>query len=80
MVTNHTTRDSAGSYLDKLYGLVFIPAVYLANLVRIWFMFFFVSKFGLYYYDFVHATLWSWGLILTILVFWVIWIRVFKAT
>ena len=66
------------SLRKKLHGLIFIPLVYLVNLIRIWFMFYFVSSFGLLYYDLVHATLWSWGLILTIIAFWVVWIRVFK--
>ena len=66
------------SLRKKLYGLVFIPIVYMVNLLRIWFMFYFVSGFGLLYYDIVHAIVWSWGLIFVILVFWVIWMRFFK--
>ena len=66
------------SLRKKMRGLVLIPAVYLVNLLRIWFMFLFVSDFGLAYYDIVHATVWSWGLILTVLIFWVVWMRFFK--
>ncbi len=66
------------SMRKKLHGLVLIPAVYIVNLLRIWFMFLFVSDFGLAYYDIVHATIWSWGLILTVLVLWVVWMRFFK--
>jgi exosortase/archaeosortase family protein len=66
------------SLRKELRGLVLIPAVYIVNLFRIWFMFLFVSDFGLAYYDIVHATIWSWGLILTVLVFWGVWMRFFK--
>lgn len=59
----------------KLYGLVFIPIVYLINLVRIWFMFWFVYNYGVTYYSIVHATIWSWGLIATIIALWLIWIK-----
>ncbi|MFH0832448.1 MAG: archaeosortase/exosortase family protein [Candidatus Aenigmatarchaeota archaeon] len=61
----------------KLYGLALIPVVYAVNIARIWFMFFYVSSFGTAHYQFVHATVWSWGLILTILVLWVVWMRRF---
>jgi exosortase/archaeosortase family protein len=66
------------SLRKRLAGLVFIPLVYLVNLLRIWFMFYFVANFGLAHYTIVHATIWSWGLILTILIFWIVWIRFFK--
>ena len=49
------------SLRKRLYGLVFIPLVYLVNLLRIWFMFYFVSSFGLLYYNIVHTLVWSWG-------------------
>ena len=66
------------SLRKKLYGLVFIPLVYFVNMLRIWFMFYFVSGFGLLYYNIVHAIIWSWGLIVVILVFWVMWMKIFK--
>jgi exosortase/archaeosortase family protein len=68
------------SLRKKLYGLVLIPLVYLANILRIWFMFYFVSNFGLLYYDIVHSLVWSWGLILIILILWVVWMKTFRDT
>lgn len=59
----------------KMAGLVLIPAVYIINLIRIWFMFFFVSNFGVAYYSFVHATIWSLGLMAAVLGLWVLWLK-----
>ncbi len=59
----------------KIIGLAFIPLVYAVNILRIWFMFFFVHNFGAEGFPLVHATIWSWGLILTIIAFWVLWMR-----
>ena len=59
----------------KLYGLLFVPLIYIVNLLRIWFMFFFVANFGLAHYDILHSTIWSWGLIAAILIFWLVWMK-----
>jgi len=63
------------SWRKKLYGLFFLPIIYFINVLRIVFMFYAVHNFGAESFDFFHATLWSWGLIFTILLFWVIWLR-----
>ncbi len=59
----------------KLLGLLFLPLVYAVNLVRIWFMFYYVHVYGTAHYSVIHATIWSWGLIAAILLFWVAWMR-----
>jgi len=59
----------------KLAGLVLLPVIYSINLVRIWFMFFFASVYGLAYYSILHATIWSLGLITAILILWIIWLK-----
>lgn len=59
----------------KIIGLAFIPLVYLVNIFRIWFMFFFVYNYGTTGFPLIHATVWSWGLIITILVLWLIWMK-----
>lgn len=59
----------------KLYGLVLIPVIYIVNIVRIFFMFFYVRTFDLANYQLVHAVVWSWGLILIIFVLWLFWLR-----
>jgi len=61
----------------KLYGIALLPLVYAINIIRIWFMFFFVSKFGLAYFGIVHAVVWSWGLLIAVLLLWLVWIRRF---
>lgn len=61
----------------KLRGLVFVPLVYAANIVRIWLMFLAVHWYGTGVFPFLHTTLWSFGLIATILAFWVIWMKKF---
>jgi exosortase/archaeosortase family protein len=63
----------------KLKGLaVMIPAIFAVNLIRITFMFYYVNSFGLAYFEFVHAMIWSWGLIIAILAFWVIWLHHYR--
>ncbi len=59
----------------KLLGLVLVPIVFVINLLRILFMFFWVKTFDLAYYQTVHAVVWGWGLILTILVLWFVWMK-----
>lgn len=58
----------------KMYGLFLIPLVYLINILRIWFMFFIVT-INAGYFEIAHITIWSWGLIFTILLLWVIWMK-----
>ncbi len=60
----------------KAKGLVILlPALFAVNIARIVFMFHFARGFDLAYFELAHATIWSWGLIAAILVFWVIWIK-----
>lgn len=59
----------------KLEGLMLLPIIYAANVVRVWFMFFFVHNYGLDYYDLLHGTLWSWGMIVAVLALWLFWQR-----
>ena len=63
------------SWRKKFYGLFLLPIIYFINVLRIVFMFYAVHNFGAGSFDFFHATLWSWGLIFTILFLWVIWLR-----
>ncbi|MBI4014394.1 MAG: exosortase/archaeosortase family protein [Candidatus Aenigmarchaeota archaeon] len=57
----------------KLAGLSLLPLVYAVNVARVWFMFFFVHRFGLENYELVHGTLWSWGMIVFTLALWLSW-------
>ncbi|MBI4019544.1 MAG: archaeosortase/exosortase family protein [Candidatus Aenigmarchaeota archaeon] len=57
----------------RLAGLLLLPVLYVLNILRIWFMFFFVWVFGLEHYTLVHGTLWSWGSIASLLVLWFLW-------
>jgi exosortase/archaeosortase family protein len=59
----------------KLFGLVFIPIIYLVNIIRVWFMFWFVKAYDLAYFSIVHTLIWSWGLIIVILVLWILWMK-----
>jgi exosortase/archaeosortase family protein len=66
------------SMKQRLYGLAFfLPLIFIINIVRIAFMFYFVGVFGLAYYDLVHAVIWSWGLITVVMAFWIVWMRCF---
>jgi exosortase/archaeosortase family protein len=61
---------------DKKKGLVlFLPLIFVINILRIFFMFWFVQTYDLAYFGLVHTLIWSWGMIFTILIFWVIWLR-----
>lgn len=64
------------SLRKKLFGLLLLPVVYFVNILRIWFMFF-VATVNAAYFDIAHLTVWSWGLIFTILALWIIWMRKF---
>jgi len=59
----------------KLNAWIFIPLLYLANIMRVWFVFFFVSSFGVEKFEIIHKTLWSWGLIAVLLVCWIYWYK-----
>ncbi|MBI4170192.1 MAG: exosortase/archaeosortase family protein [Candidatus Aenigmarchaeota archaeon] len=60
----------------KAKGLVILlPALFAVNIGRILFMFHFARGLDLAYFDIVHATVWSWGLIFAILAFWTLWMR-----
>lgn len=60
----------------KLFGLTFFGILFLINLVRIWFMFWYVSAFDIAHYSLVHDLVWSWGLIFSILALWLAWAKV----
>ena len=60
---------------SKSKGFILIPIIYMINIFRTWFMFFFVSNYGIMHYEFVHSTLWSWGMIFSSLIIWYIWIN-----
>ncbi len=60
----------------KLKGLaVLLPAIYLANILRIVFLIWYVAAYDLAYFAIVHAVLWTWGLVFLILVSWALWIK-----
>jgi exosortase/archaeosortase family protein len=64
------------SMRDRAKGLaIFLPLIFIVNIVRIAFMFYFVQTAGLAYFDLVHAVIWSWGLIAVVLVCWLVWLR-----
>jgi exosortase/archaeosortase family protein len=73
MATNRTTKA-------KTLGLaIFLPLVFLVNIVRIFFMFLYVHTFDLAYYELVHAAVWSWGMIFAVLAFWTVWMKKMKS-
>ncbi len=63
------------SLRKKLIALLFVPVIYAANVLRIWFMFFSVSQYGVSAFPLLHTTVWSWGLIAVVLALWVIWMK-----
>lgn len=60
----------------KLKGLaVLLPAVYIANILRIVFLIWYAWAFDIAYFAIVHAVLWSWGMVLIVTVSWASWLR-----
>jgi len=59
----------------KMLGLLLLPVIFAVNLARIIFMFLWVHWFDLANYQLVHSVVWSWGLILTILALWLVWMK-----
>lgn len=59
----------------KALGLLLLPVIFVVNIIRVVFMFLYVKIFDLAHYQLVHSVVWSWGLILTILVLWLIWMK-----
>ena len=59
----------------KMLGLLLLPVIFVVNLARIIFMFLWVHWFDLANYQLVHSVIWSWGLIFTILILWLVWMR-----
>lgn len=62
------------SLRKKKLALLFIPAIVFVNIARIWFMFYYVYTNGLSNYEALHALVWSWGMIITVLALWIIWL------
>lgn len=66
----------ATDFKNKLKGLaLFIPLIFLVNILRIFFMFWFVRTFDVANFALVHAIVWSWGMIFVVLAFWLIWMK-----
>jgi len=62
----------------KLYGLIFVPMIYVINILRVSFVFYFVSAYDVNYFELIHSFLWSFGMILVVLFLWIIWLKYFK--
>ncbi len=63
------------SWTKKLFSLVYTPFIMLINIFRIWFMFAYVHVFGLQNYDYIHHTLWSYGMVMFVILFWFAWYK-----
>ncbi|MBI2578195.1 MAG: exosortase/archaeosortase family protein [Candidatus Aenigmarchaeota archaeon] len=61
----------------KIKGfLLLAPVIYLVNIGRIWFIFWYVVTFDIANFALVHAVVWSWGLITAVIIFWLAWLRI----
>ncbi|MAH42901.1 hypothetical protein CL614_04225 [archaeon] len=58
----------------RYLGFALIPVIFVVNLVRIWFMFF-IASIDVDLYFLLHDIVWSWGLILLVLILWVLWFK-----
>jgi len=59
----------------KLYGLIFLPLIFIVNVIRVSFVFFFVSVKGADYFHLIHSIGWSFGMISLVLFLWVLWMK-----
>ncbi len=55
--------------------LLLAPLLYVINIARIWFIFWYVATYDIASFAFVHAVVWSWGLIAAVAVLWLLWFR-----
>ncbi len=60
---------------NKIKGLFIIPIIYIINIARIWFMFYYVINFDLPYFSIVHTIIWGFGLTIIILILWYLWLQ-----
>ncbi len=60
----------------KMLGLLLVPAIFLLNVLRVWFMFY-IATINVAYFELAHITVWSWGLILAVLALWAVWMKKF---
>lgn len=56
--------------------LLLAPVIYLINIARIWFIFWYVVTYDIASFAVVHAVVWSWGLITAVAVLWLAWFRI----
>lgn len=63
------------SIRKKLLAMLLLPLIFIINIIRLWFMFFYVYNYGVENYPIIHATIWSWGLIAVILILWILWLK-----
>lgn len=60
----------------KIKGfLLLAPLIYFVNVIRIWFIFWYIVNYDISNFAFVHAVVWSWGLITAVAVAWLVWLR-----
>ena len=72
--TPKQTNAQGVSYsINKRIALLFVPIILIINIMRIVFMFW-VASVDLAYFELVHTLVWSWGMILVIVGFWLLWV------
>ncbi len=59
----------------KMLALALLPIIFIMNILRIWFMFWYVHTFNLAHFQIIHTVFWSFGLIVVALILWLIWIK-----
>ena len=64
---------------NRRIALAFIPAILLVNIIRIVFMFW-VASANLAYFELAHALVWSWGMLLVVIVLWLFWMLKISST
>lgn len=71
LATNESRRK-------KMIGLALLPLVYIANIIRITFVFAYVAYFGIEYFEFIHSLMFSFAMIAFILALWLAWLKYFN--
>jgi exosortase/archaeosortase family protein len=66
------TKTSTNS---KIHALKFLPLIYLVNIFRIVFVFYFVSALGFRFFDVIHTLVWPWIMVFATLSIWVFWFK-----
>jgi exosortase/archaeosortase family protein len=67
-----------GNIRKKLKSLLFLPLIYIVNVLRVFLVFFLVYLFGSGSFNLIHGIIFNIITVFTIIIFWIVWIKFVK--